>query len=215
MTHNPFDLSVYVITDRGIAGNRSLTDIVRAAIQGGATIVQLREKDAPDQEMIDIGQQLHPITREAGIPLIVNDRLKVALAIDAEGLHVGQEDVLAEDARRQIGPERILGVSAETVEQAIRAEQAGADYLGVGDVFGTLSKPDVHPPIGLDGLAAIVQAVSIPVVAIGGITLENAGSTVRAGASGVSVISAIMAAPDPQAAARELRRIVDMENQNK
>jgi thiamine-phosphate pyrophosphorylase len=203
------DWSVYVITDRRVAGERDILDVVRAAIRGGATVIQLREKEATTREMIRLGEALHEITREAGIPLIVNDRVDVALAIEAEGVHVGQDDMPAAVARRLIGPDKILGVSAETVEQALQAERDGADYLGVGDVYGTPTKPDAGPPIGLEGLAEIVQAVSIPVVGIGGITPDNAAAVIEAGAVGVAVISAVVGAEDPEEAARRLRAVVE------
>jgi len=203
------DWSVYVITDRRVAGERDILDVVRAAIRGGATVIQLREKEATTREMIRLGEALHDITREAGIPLIVNDRVDVALAIDAEGVHVGQDDMPAAVARRLIGPDKILGVSAETVAQALEAQRDGADYLGVGDVYGTPTKPDAGPPIGVEGLAEIARAVSIPVVGIGGITPENAAAVIDAGAVGVAVISAVVGAADPEAAARRLRAVVE------
>lgn len=209
MAAKQFDLSAYVITDRGIAGERSIFDVVAAALRGGATMIQLREKEAPDEDVIEIGQQLKLITREAGVPLIINDRVEVALALDAEGVHLGQGDLAAEKAREMIGPQRILGISAETLEQAQRAVQVGANYLGVGDVYGTRSKPDTTLPIGLNGLAEIARAVAVPVVAIGGITLENVAATIHAGAAGVSVISAVMAAADPEFAARQLRQNIE------
>ncbi len=199
------DWSVYIITDERAAGQRSLPEVVSAAIQGGATVVQLRAKTMTTRAMVELGHALHAITRAAGIPLIVNDRIDVALAIDAEGVHVGQDDMHAALARRLIGPERILGISTATVAQAQQAERDGADYLGVGDIFGTPSKPDAGPPIGLPRLAEIVRAVHIPILAIGGITLDNAASVIEAGATGVSVISAVVGAADPAVAARQLR----------
>ncbi len=204
-----FDLSVYIITDQQTIGDRSLFDVVRAAIRGGATLVQLRDKHASDSDMIAVGKQLHQITQAANIPLIVNDRLDVALALDAEGLHIGQGDMAAAVARRLIGPNRILGVSAATIAEAQCAEYDGADYLGVGDVYGTLSKPDADIPIGIDGLRAVIQAVALPVVAIGGITLEHTPDIIRAGAEGVAVISAVVGAANAEIAARRLRTIVD------
>lgn len=203
------DWSLYVIADRKAAGHRPLTDIVRAAVAGGASVVQLREKTATTREMIELGQALHTITQAAGIPLIVNDRVDVALAIDAEGVHVGQDDMPAPLARRLIGPDRILGVSAGTVAEARQAEADGADYIGVGDVYGTPSKSDAGSPIGVEGLAEIARAVSIAVVAIGGITAENAAAVIRAGAAGVAVISAVMGAEDVEAAAGRLRGVVE------
>ncbi len=208
MARRPLDLSVYVITDRRLAGDRSILDVVRAAIRGGATVIQLREKEATTREMVELGQALLQITREAGVPLIVNDRVDVALAIDADGVHVGQDDMPAAIARRLIGPDKILGVSAETVEEALAAQRDGADYLGVGDIYGTTTKPDAGPPIGLEGLRRIVEAVTIPCVGIGGITPENAAAVVKAGAAGVAVVSAVMAAPDPEEATRRLRDAV-------
>ncbi len=195
---------VYVITDRRTAGDRSLVEIVRAALRGGAHVIQLRDKDASARDMIALGQALLPLTRDAGVPLIVNDRIDVALALDADGVHVGQDDIPAGIAREIIGPDRILGVSAATVEQAQQAERAGATYLGVGDIFGTPSKPDAGAPIGLAALAEIVQAVRLPVLGIGGITVANAASVVRTGAVGVAVISAVIGAVDPEAATRAL-----------
>lgn len=203
------DWSLYVITDREVAGRRPLTEVVRAAVAGGATVVQLREKKATTREMIELGQALHEITRAGGVPLIVNDRVDVALAIDAEGVHVGQADMPAPLARRLIGLNRILGVSAGTVAEACQAEMDGADYLGVGDVFGTPTKPDAGVPIGVEGLAEIARSVSIPVVGIGGITAENAAQVIRAGAVGVALISAVIGAKDVEAAARRLREVVD------
>jgi thiamine-phosphate pyrophosphorylase len=204
------DWSVYVITDRRAAGERSILDAVRAAIRGGASVVQLREKTATTREMVELGQALHEITRQARIPLIVNDRLDVALAIGAEGVHVGHDDMPVSLARRLIGPDLILGASPETLGEARQMEHDGADYLGVGDVYGTPSKSDAGTPIGVEGLAEVIRALSIPVVAIGGITLENAGAVIQAGAAGVAVISAIVGAPDPEAAARRLREIVNV-----
>lgn len=202
------DWSVYVITDRAAAAGRSVLEVVHAAIEGGATVVQFREKEATTRQMIELARALHAVTEPAGVPLIVNDRVDVALAIEAEGVHVGAADMPVPLARRLLGPRRLVGYSPNTLEAALRGQKEGADYLGVGDVFGTPTKPDAGEPIGLEGLAAIAEAVSIPVVAIGGITLENAAAAARAGAAGVAVISAVMGASDPAAAARRLRQHV-------
>jgi thiamine-phosphate pyrophosphorylase len=201
--------SVYVITDRRAACGRPLTAVVQAAIDGGATVVQLRDKSATIREMIKLGQMLLKITRPAGVPLIVNDRVDVTLAIDAEGVHVGQEDMPAALARQLVGPDRILGVSAGTVDEARQAEGDSADYIGVGDVFGTPSKSDAGVPIGVDGLAEIAASVSIPTVGVGGITLKNAPQVIRAGAAGVAVISAVLGTADPETATRQLRETID------
>ncbi|MHB8628915.1 MAG: thiamine phosphate synthase [Aggregatilineales bacterium] len=200
---------VYVIADRRAIHGPSLVEVVRAAIVGGATVVQLREKQAATQDMVRLGQALHEMTRVAGIPLIVNDRVDVALAVDAEGVHVGPDDMPALLARHLIGPHRLLGVSAGTVAEARQAEQDGADYIGVGDVYGTPSKPDAGSPIGLNGLAEIARSVKIPAVGVGGITPDNALAVIQAGAKGVAVISAVMGAPDPRAAASRLRAALE------
>ncbi|HSV75156.1 MAG TPA: thiamine phosphate synthase [Chthonomonadales bacterium] len=212
MTPKTPDYSVYVITDRRTAGSRDIADVVQAAIRGGATVVQLRLKEVSTRDWLTLGGALRRVTREAGALLIVNDRIDVALALDADGVHVGQDDMPAQVARRLIGPDRILGVSAGSVEQAREAAGAGADYLGVGDVFGTPSKPDAGAPVGLARVAEIVRSVAIPVVGIGGVTPANAASVIAAGAVGVAVISAVIGAVDPEAAARHLRQIVKGES---
>lgn len=203
------DWSLYLVTDRELAGGRSLVEVVRAAIAGGATLVQLREKEATTREMLELAQGLLAITRPLGIPLIINDRVDVALAVDAEGVHVGQDDMPASIVRRLIGPNKILGVTASDPEEAHQAVADGADYLGCNAVFYTPTKPDTGEPLGIEGLQDLVEAVSIPVVAIGGIKAENAGEVIRAGAAGVAVISTIMAAEDPQETARALRAAVE------
>lgn len=203
------DWSVYIITDRGAAGGRALPDVVRAAIRGGATVVQLRDKQATTREMIELGRALLDVTRPAGVPLIVNDRVDVALAIDADGVHVGLDDMPVALARRLLGPDRLLGFSPDSPEGARQGEREGADHLGIGDVFGTPTKSDAGTPIGLGGLSAAAGAVSIPVVAIGGITADNAASVIRVGAAGVAVISAVVGAGDPEAAARRLKQAVE------
>jgi thiamine-phosphate pyrophosphorylase len=202
------DWLLYVITDRRAADPRPLVEIVRAAVAGGATVVQLRDKQAATRDLIELGRALHRVTREADVPLIVNDRVDVALAIDAEGVHVGQDDLPAPLARELLGPGRILGVSAGTVEEARQAERDGADYLGVGDVYGTPSKADAGVPIGVEGLARIARSVSIPVVGIGGIGAENAAAVIQAGAAGVAVIRAVIGAVDPEAAAHRLYSVL-------
>jgi thiamine-phosphate pyrophosphorylase len=208
------DWSVYVISDRRAARERSILDIVRAAIRGGASVVQLREKSASTRDMVELGRALLEVTRPAGVPLIVNDRVDVALAIEADGVHVGHDDMPVALARRLLGPGRILGASPETLAEAREMEQDGADYLGVGDVYGTPSKADAGAPIGVAGLAEVMRAVTIPVVAIGGITAANAGPVVEAGAAGVAVISAVVGAADPEEAARRLKGIVEAQRRS-
>jgi len=203
------DWSLYVIIDRRAAGERPLTEVAAAAIAGGATVIQLRDKVADTHDMIATAQALHKLTQRAGIPLIINDRVDVALAVDAEGVHVGPEDMPLPLARRLMRPERIVGFSAGTVAEARQAEREGADYLGTGDVYGTGNKPDAGVPIGVEGLAEITNMVSIPVVGVGGITLDNTPAVIKAGAAGVAVISAVAGAEDPEQVARALRKAIN------
>ena len=202
--------SLYLVTDRLMARGRDIVDIVNAAIQGGVTVVQMREKKATTNEMIELGRALLEVTQAAGVPLIINDRIDVALAINADGVHVGPpDDMPAFLARRIIGPNRILGVSAESPEIARQAARDGADYIGVGDVYGTGSKKDAGEPIGLNGLKSVIKASRLPVVGIGGIHHSNAARVIEAGADGVALISAIVGSENPEKAARELRQAIE------
>lgn len=194
-------LRVYVITDE----RADLVDLLRvlaATARGGATAVQLRRKASAGREFVAYARALRDWTRAAGVLFFVNDRVDVAQIVDADGVHVGQDDISCADARRLLG-NRLIGVSAETTEQALQAERDGADYLGVGAVYSTKSKADAGRA-GLVGLAEIVRSVNIPVVGIGGITAKNAGPVLQAGATGLAVISAVMDALDPEDAARRL-----------
>ncbi|MEW6547253.1 MAG: thiamine phosphate synthase [Bacillota bacterium] len=215
MNRKHFDLSLYLVTDRQLARGRPLEEVVRAAIAGGVTAIQLREKDVTTRDYVALAQALRAITREAGVIFIVNDRLDVALAADADGVHVGQDDMPAALARRLLGPDKILGVTAANEAQARQAQADGADYLGCNAVFATPTKTDTGPPLGLDGLRRLVASVSIPVVAIGGINADNASGVMACGVAGIAVVSAIMAAPDVTAAARELRAIVSAGKESK
>ncbi len=197
-------LGLYLVTDERLSRGRATADIVRAAIRGGVDVVQLRGKELPAREQLAIGRALRAITREAGILFIVNDRVDLALALDADGVHIGQDDLPAEIARQLVGPERIVGVSAATIPEALAAREAGADYLGVGAIYGTATKPDAGAPTGPALLGSIRGAVDLPLVGIGGITATNAAEVIAAGADGVAVVSAIVAADDPEAAARDL-----------
>lgn len=203
------DWRLYVITDPRYGHGDALRDRVAAAIRGGATIVQLRDKTATTRALIEQARALLTITRAAGVPLIINDRVDVALAVGADGVHLGVDDMPIADARRLLGPHAIIGGSPETPEDALRMQREGATYLGVGDVFGTPTKPDAGTPIGIAGLQRIIALVDIPVIGIGGITPANAADVIRAGASGIAVVSAVMGAEDPAAAAQTLRRIID------
>ncbi|MCS7179540.1 MAG: thiamine phosphate synthase [Anaerolineae bacterium] len=206
--------SLYVITDAGLSRGRSHLEVIRAAIAGGATVVQYREKEGMTRRMIEEARALRELACQTGVLFIVNDRVDIALAVDADGIHVGQDDMPAPLARKLMGPEKIVGVSVDNLEQALQAERDGADYVGAGPIFATPTKPDAAPPIGLEGLAEICRRVSIPVIAIGGINEENAARVIAAGAAGIAVVSAVVAAPDVEAAARRLREIVERTRMN-
>jgi thiamine-phosphate pyrophosphorylase len=198
------DPSLYLVTDRGLAAGRPMPDMVRAAVSGGVTCVQVREKECPAREFVRQASALMDLLRPLGVPLIVNDRVDIALAVEAHGVHLGQDDLPLRAARAILGPRRVIGISVDSVAQAVAAERDGADYLGVSPVFATPTKTDTAAPLGLAGLAAIRRAVGIPLVAIGGIGARNAAEVIRAGADGVAVVSAIVAAADPQRAAAEI-----------
>ena len=202
------DYTLYLVTDAGLSLGRPLTHVVEAAVRGGVTVVQYREKSAPTRRMIEEAREARQVCRAAGVPFIVNDRVDVALAVDADGVHVGQDDMPAYLARRMIGAGRILGVSAGNVQEAKKAVADGADYIGASPIFATPTKPDAPAPMGLEGLRHLVAAVSIPVVAIGGINARNAASIIAAGAAGVAVVSAVVAAEDIEAAARAIHGAV-------
>lgn len=207
----PSTWRTYLVTQASIAEDRSTPEVVRAAIEGGIDAVQLREKETNARSRYELGLELRELTAEAGVDLIVNDRVDIAEAINADGVHVGQSDLPVSVARDLLGPEAIVGCSASTVEEARRAEADGADYLGVGSVYGTTSKdvPEAENGIGPERIAEVVKSVSIPVVGIGGITAGNAGPVAEAGAAGVAVISEIAAADDPAAATDALARTVE------
>jgi thiamine-phosphate pyrophosphorylase len=203
-----FDLSLYLVTDNALSGMRGVFETVRLAIAGGVTMVQLRDPDAKGRALTEEARRLAGLLRPQGIPFIVNDRVDVAVAAGADGVHVGQSDMRPTDARTLIGPDRILGLSITDAGQLDPADLGVVDYLGVGPIFSTLTKPDAAPPLGLAGLSRIRSMTRLPIVAIGGISADNATSVIEAGADGVSVVSAIVAAADPAAEARRLRQIV-------
>lgn len=209
------DYSLYLVTDRGLAGDRSLAGIVCEAVSGGVTCVQLREKLCGTREFIDQARRLKALLQPAGIPLIINDRIDVALAVGADGIHLGQQDMTIADARSLAGSAMIIGISAESLEDAIRAERQGADYIGISPVFATATKADAAPPLGLEGVRRIREAVMLPLVGIGGITEDNAGAVVAAGADGVAVVSAIFASRCPRTAATVLRGQIDQARKEK
>ena len=203
------DYSLYLVTDRAMAGKRDLREVVSEAIRGGVTAVQLREKALPSDEFEKIAFEIKKVVEPLGVPLIINDNIDVALAVGADGVHVGQDDMPIERARKIVGRGMIIGVSVSTVKEAIAARDGGADYLGVGPIWPTPTKTDTPEAIGLEGIRAIRAAVDIPLVGIGGIKAKNARSVVDAGCDGIAVVSAIMAAKDPRAAAMELRNAIN------
>ena len=205
---------LYVITDEALGGGRPHEEQARAALAGGAGLIQLRDKTASSRRLYEAAVAIREMTRAAGALLIVNDRLDIALAADADGLHVGPDDLPVSVARRLLRPGMILGASSGAVEEAIAAEQDGADYLGVGAVYEARgSKADAGAPVGPERVQAIRQAVQIPIVGIGGIKVENAAPVIAAGADGVAVITGVVAAADIRAAASRFVELIQSEKQ--
>jgi thiamine-phosphate pyrophosphorylase len=208
------DLRLNAIVDPERANGRSLAELTRLVVKGGATLIQLRDKLGSTRRMIEEARAVKAVLAGTGVPLVINDRVDVALAAGADGVHVGQDDMAAADARRLLGPTAIIGVSIKSVALANAAPLDVIDYAGIGGVYATTSKDNPDPPIGVGGLCAIVAALratsaDIPVCAIAGIDAGNAAAVMDAGADGVAVISALSMRADPQAAARELRAVVD------
>lgn len=207
-----FDLRLYAVTDRSWTGEQTLLEQLETALKAGVTLVQLREKELDDEAFLEEARAVKALTDRYGVPLLINDNVKVAMACGAAGVHVGQEDLEAGSVRRLLGPDKIIGVTAKTIEQAKRAEAAGADYLGSGAVFGSTTKKNARP-MTKELLTQITHAVSIPVVAIGGINRDNIMQLAGTGVAGAAVVSGIFAEKDIAAAVRELRekaeKIVD------
>jgi len=195
-----FDLSLYLVLDPVLCADIGMIETARAAVAGGATIVQLRDKHASTTTMIETGLALKQVLAGSGTRLIVNDDVEAAIAIGADGLHIGQEDLNAQDARRMIGPDMILGLSVETEALASAIDAEIVDYAGIGPVFATPTKPDHKQPIGFDGLARIIKLCPVPTVAIGGLKANHVAEALTAGAEGVAMVSAICGQPDPKAA---------------
>ena len=202
------DLLLYAVTDRTWLGDETLYQQVEKALKGGATFIQLREKHLDDAAFLEEAVELKDLCRRYHVPFVINDNVEIALKMDADGVHVGQSDMEAGNVREKLGPDKIIGVSAQTVEQAVLAEQRGADYLGVGAVFPTGSKDDADD-VSHETLKAICEAVSIPVIAIGGISRNNVMELAGSGICGIAVISAIFAQPDIEAATKELRTLTE------
>ncbi len=198
------DLLLYAVTDRHWLGDRTLYEVVKESLDGGATFIQLREKNLDQEHFLEEAKELKKLCAEYKVPFVINDNVDIALEIDADGVHVGQSDMEAGDVRAKLGPDKIIGVSAQTVEQALLAEKHGADYLGVGAVFPTGSKDDAVE-VSHETLKAICEAVSIPVIAIGGITVDNTSVLAGTGICGIAVISAIYGQKDILEATKKLK----------
>lgn len=213
MNRHGIDYSLYLVTDRGLSRGRSTFEVVQAAVRGGVTCVQLREKSCSTREFIEEARAIKGFLSAHAIPLIINDRIDVALAVGADGVHLGQTDMPLVSARSILGADVIIGISAECLQDAIEAEITGADYLGVSPIYDTPTKTDTAPSLGLKGLRRIRSAVKLPLVGIGGLSLANAADVVASGAEGVAVVSAIVSAENCETAARELRNAIEKAKQ--
>lgn len=186
------------------APGRGHVDIAEAAVKAGVSIIQLRDKNASSRKLFDYAAQLREITKKADVLLIINDRIDIALAVEADGVHLGQDDLTLKEAKRILGNDYIIGISATCFDEAVVAARDGADYIGLGPIYPTPSKDDATDPIGIEGLISVRKVIDIPIVAIGGITADNIVEVVRAGADGIAVISAVASAPNMVEAATEL-----------
>jgi thiamine-phosphate diphosphorylase len=203
------DLLLYLCADRAFALGRPIAALVEAAIAGGVTMVQLREKEASTCDFLEAARAMRALTERLGVPFVVNDRVDIALAACADGVHLGAADMPVAAARKLVGEKLFIGATARSVEAARAAKEAGADYLGVGAVFPTGTKSDTIT-IGKDALRAIKEATGLPIVGIGGVNAQNAAAVIRAGADGVAVVSAVLSQTNAEAAARALRRAMEM-----
>lgn len=201
-------LKLYLVTNRGLSLGRSLEEVVSEAVAGGVTMVQLREKDTSTGEFIRLACKLTDLLRPLGIPLIINDRVDVALAADADGVHIGQSDMPYEIARKLLGPDKIIGLSVENMNDLLRANELDVDYIGISPVYGTPTKTDTAEPFGLEGLRKAVELSVHPTIAIGGMNARTISDVIAAGADGVAVVSAICSADSPRLAANELMNII-------
>lgn len=208
---NRKDLSLYLVTDRPLSLGRPIEEVVTAAVEGGVTMVQLREKECPTGEFITLARALKEALAPHGVPLIINDRVDVALAVDADGVHIGQSDMSYEDARRLLGPDKIIGLSVENFSDLERANSLDVDYVGISPVYGTPTKSDTAEPFGLEGLRRAVSLSAHPTVAIGGMNATTIGEIMQTGVDGVAVVSAICSAPSPKAVSQKLLDIIKAE----
>lgn len=207
------DLSLYLVTDRPLSLGRDIDWVVTEAVKGGATMVQLREKDCDTREFIRLAAKLKEALSPLGVPLLINDRVDVALAVDADGVHIGQSDMPYETARRLLGPDKIIGLSVENMDEVIEANGLDVDYIGISPVYSTATKTDTAGPFGLDGLAEAVRLSVHPTVAIGGMNQKTAFDVIRTGTDGIAVVSAICSADSPKNASEELSAIIEKARQ--
>ncbi|MFZ5790838.1 MAG: thiamine phosphate synthase [Pseudomonadota bacterium] len=208
MTRRLPDVALMLVTDAAMTAARGLVATVLAAVEGGATMVQLRDKTAPDLVLVEVAQALKSRLAPLGVPLIVNDRVAVARAAQADGVHLGQTDGDPAAARAVMGPDALIGLSVSSSDEAAAVDPKLVDYAGLGPVFATPTKPDAGLPLGLEGVRRLRSLLPLPALAIGGIDRNNAQAVVSAGADGIAVVSAICAASDPRAATAELRRAI-------
>jgi thiamine-phosphate pyrophosphorylase len=209
-----FDWTLCLVADAEIVGEKDICSAITEAVDGGVTLVQLRAKKLKTRELLDTSSKVVEILRVKNIPLIINDRIDIALSCEADGVHLGQHDLPLPIARKILGRNRVIGISVNTVKEAIEAEKQGADYLGVGPIFFTQTKKDLKPLLGLKGFRSIRKRVNLPVLAIGGINAENARELIEAGADGVAVVSAILTAEDIRQATRELKEAIEHAGKN-
>ena len=205
-------LRLYLVTDPALCAQHGLVAVVTAAVRGGVTCVQLRDKTASTQDRITAARAVMQALAGSGVPLIINDDIDAALAADVDGIHLGQDDAMVTQARARLGPDKIIGLSCETVDQVRAADPDAVDYLGLGTVFPTTSKSDHKPSIGMDGLAALARSSGLPCVAIGGLKHDHAAGVLAAGCDGMAVVSAMCGQLDPERAARALRHVLSVSN---
>lgn len=200
---------LYIITDQRISHGKSHLEVAEAALAGGATVIQFRDKEMKDSEAVVACREIYKLTKKKDVSFIVNDRVEIVKAVNADGVHLGQEDMSFSSARKILGKEKIIGISVETVEQALKAVEGGADYLGIGPIYPTATKPDAGKALGIARLKEVRESVNIPIVTIGGINENNLEEVLRAGADGVAVISAVVSAPDITEACRKLKNKIE------
>ncbi len=205
------DFRLYVITGEKFHPGRNYVEVMEEAIRGGADCIQLREKNKTKKELLEMARRLRELTDRYAVPFIVNDHVDIALAVNADGVHLGQDDLPLEEARRILGPDKMIGISTHKLEEALAAERNGADYIGVGPVFPTDTKEDVVDPVGIQYVDEVVRNISIPFVAIGGIKLHNVDEVLQAGAQRICIVSAVVGADDVRGAAQAFRNKLDVQ----